>query len=102
MLLRHYCQVKRSAPVGTNGRHQQAIIYASVKALFIPMSSRYEVENGFGFGSGYDVYCQASADIKTGDQLVWDGATFNVRAVRSYKGVGSVSHTHVLATREGL
>jgi hypothetical protein len=66
------------------------------------MPSRYEIENGFSVGSAYDAYFLPGADIKTGDQLTWNGDKYNVRAVRNYTGVPSIAHKHVLATREGL
>lgn len=101
MLLRHTCAVKRAVPVGTNGRKEKQQLYASVRSLFIPMPTRAEMENRFSPGTAYDVYFPATADIKTGDQLVWDGDIFNVRAVRSYK-VPRIAHKHVLATREAF
>lgn len=101
-LFQHQCSVKRAAPVGTNGRQSKVEVATGVSSLFIPMASRTEIENGFSLGAGYDVYFgDPIADVRTGDQLVYDGATFNVRAVRAYKA-GRVSHKHALATREGV
>lgn len=99
-LFPHSCSVKRDTAVGTNGRMVKEPIGSAIKCLFIPMPTRTEVENGFTTGSGYDVYFKGTdADVKEGDQLTWDGDTFNVRAVRKYVA-GNVSHKHVLASRE--
>lgn len=100
-LMKHACDVRRDAAVGTNGRRSKQVIATAVKCTFIPMPSRAEIENDYTVGSGYDVFFQMDADVKTGDQLVWSGQTYNVRAVREYlfKRVG---HIHVLATREGV
>lgn len=101
-LFQHECSVKRAAPVGTNGRQSKVQIATAVRSLFIPMASRVEIENGWAIGTGYDVYFEGvDADVLAGDQLIYDGATFNVRGVRTYKA-RRVSHKHALATREGV
>lgn len=101
MIFRHTCDVKRNAPVGTNGRHQKQILATGKKCLLIPMASRYEIENGFTVGSAYDAYFPDPAtDVKSGDQLIWNGDTYNVRAARPYD-VPRVGHLHCLVVREG-
>jgi hypothetical protein len=98
----HSCQVKRDVAVGTNGRHKKQLLSSSNRCLFIPMASRSEIENDYSIGSGYDVYfANPTADIKAGDQLLWKGDTYNIRAARSY-AVPRVGYLHCLAVREGI
>lgn len=100
-LFPHRASIKRSQAIGTNGRRQQVILATDAVCLFVPMASRAEIENGYEIGTGYDVYFKGTGqDVKTGDQLVWDGGTFNIRGVRTY-AVPRIGHKHVLATREG-
>ena len=98
----HQCDIKRNQAVGTNGRKQKVLLHEGVRCLLVPMASRAEIEAGFTSGSGYDAYfASPTQDVKAADQLEWDGATFNVRAVRAY-AVPGVGHTHCLVTREGV
>jgi len=102
-LFPHAADIKRAVAVGTNGRKEKQTLYTGVVCLFTPMASRTEIENSFAVGYGYDVYFKGtSQDIIAGDQMIYDGGTFNVRAVRTYAGVGNVSHKHALVQREGL
>lgn len=102
MIYRHTCDVKRAAPVGTNGRHQKQILATGKQCFFIPMASRHEMESGYTIGSAYDAYFPDPAtDIKAGDQLIWNDDIFNVRAARRYD-VPRVGHLHCLVTREGV
>lgn len=96
----HTCNVKRGQAVGTNGRYSKAVIHTDLACLFTPMSSQVEIQNGFEPGRGWDVYFQDTAtDIKTGDQLVYNGQSFNVSAVRSYD-VPRVGHLHCQVSQE--
>lgn len=101
LLFPHSAQVKRDTALGTNGRKTKQVIGTESGLIFIPMPSRVEIENQFSVGTGWDVYAKdKDVDIRSGDQLVHDGATFNVRRVARYD-VQSVGHLHILATREG-
>lgn len=96
------CEVKRSAAVGTNGRQEKQVVATKVRCHIAPMASRAEIEAGYTVGTGYDIYTPLTEfEMKTGDQVVWHGATFNVRGVRSYE-LPRIGHRHVLATREGV
>lgn len=99
-LLKHLATINRNQAVGTNGRHAQGPIASGVRCTFIPMSGRTEIENQYQIGTGFDVYFPIAQDVKTGDQLLWNGGTFNVRGVRDYVA-GRLSHRHALVTREG-
>lgn len=99
-LFPHTCDVKRSTAVGTNGRKAKTTVATGQKCLIVPMSSRQELENSFSVGSACDVYfIDASADVRTGDQLTSGSKTYNVRAVAQYN-VSRVGHLHAIATRE--
>lgn len=99
-LFPHRATVRRATPVGTNGRMVRSEIATGLPALFTPMASRAEIEQGYSPGVGYDIYCNPDADVRMGDQLVWEGQTFNVRGTRLYS-VPRIGHLHVLAAREG-
>ena len=102
LLFPHSATLKRDTAVGTNGRKTNQNVGTVGEILFVPMPSRREVEAGWSVGSGYDIYVKdQDADIRTGDQLIYDGATYNVRAANKYD-VEVVGHLHVLATREGV
>lgn len=101
-LFPHTCSVSRNSAVGTNGRKAPGLILEAVRCNFIPMSSRHEMESGFTVGSAYDVYFPSHlVDVKTGDRLVWEGQSFNVRTAHPYVA-GRLSHKHALVTREGV
>lgn len=102
MIYLHTCDVKRDVAQGTNGRATKQLFASGLKCLFIPMSSRAEIENNFTIGTAYDVYFPSSTqDVKTNDQLIWEGQKFNVRGSRRYV-VPRVGHTHCSVTREGV
>ena len=86
LVFKHYCGIKRNVALGTNGRQVKQTISVANKCLFLPMPSPAEISNEFTLGTGYDVYFQSpEQDVKTGDQLVWNSKTYNVRAARAYE-----------------
>lgn len=100
-LFPHLCSIRRNVAVGTNGRHEMQPVSDNVACNLIPMSSRHAMDSGFTVGLAYDAYFPGHlADVKTGDQLVWQGETFNVRVVNMFVA-GRASHKHALVTREG-
>lgn len=99
-LLVHTCDIKRNTSVGTNGRKVPQTLYTGVGATFIPMPAATAARLNFSLSDSYDVYMDISTDVKRGDVLVYDGATYTVKAVQRHPGFGPVSHTRIMAERE--
>lgn len=99
-VFKHYCGIKRSVALGTNGRKQKETISTSNRCLILPMPTRAEIQNGFTIGTAYDCYfANKDQDVQQGDQIIWNAKTFNVRAVAHYD-VPRVGHVHVQMTKE--
>lgn len=99
VLLDHTCTVSRNASVGTNGRRQLQQLAAGVPCLVLPMNNQTTIENNFSLGRAYDVYFDATADVKAGDKLTWNGSSLLVRAVQSYQ-LALVGHLRALCEME--
>jgi hypothetical protein len=98
-LLEHTCTIKRNAAVGTNGRRQLSDLYTAVPCLALPMGLSTAVSNGFSLGKAYDVFFADGQDVKPGDKLIIDGASYLVKGVQPFK-VPTVGHIRALCSQE--
>lgn len=99
--LAHTCDISRTQTLGTNGRRQMAALYTGIDCLFLPMSTRTSIDNGFSLGKGFDVYFEDGQDVKVGDKLVYTGSSFAVRYIQPFSGLaGGVSHIRALVEQE--
>lgn len=98
-LLQHTCTINRSVVVGTNGRSQMEALYTDVSCLVLPMAPQVAVEHNFSLGLGYDIYFGAGQDIKTGDQVIFNGDTYVVKNTMPYQ-VSIVGHVRALCEKE--
>ncbi len=99
MLLNSTCTINRDAAVGTNGRTAKATLYTGVSCLAIPMNSNTAIQNKFEIGRGYDIYFADGQDVKPGDQIVYGGSNFMVKAVQPFNAP-PVSHVRTMCQQE--
>jgi hypothetical protein len=90
-MLRHRCDISRLQTVGVNQKSMSQL-YTSLPCLFMPMSDRQAVEGGYTVGQAWTVYFSPATDIKRGDKLTYNGATYLVRGVRPYDNFGALSY----------
>lgn len=99
--LNHTCDIQRNQALGTNGRKQFAALTSDVACLFLPMSRKAAVENGFEPGYVWDVYMADGTDVQTTDRLVFNGANYVVGGKQAYSGLlAPVNHIHLTVTTE--
>lgn len=92
----HYCDIKRSVAVGTNGRTQMQTLYKDVSCLVLPLNTTTTMQNEFELGKGYEANFDDDVDIRTADQIIWNGQTYAVRTIEPFIGIPIVAHIRAL------
>lgn len=98
--LEHTCSTRRNVPVGTNGRHEVQDHLNDIRCLFLPLTTRATVENGFSLGRGYEVFFDTATDVKPGDRLTRNGLSYTVRHVQNFDTNPIIAHLHAYAEQD--
>lgn len=84
MLLTQTGDIQRYGSDGVNNNQSMQTIASGIACLALPMNTQTAIENEFSLGRAYDVYCDDSQDVRTGDKFVIGSDTYVVKAVQAY------------------
>jgi len=83
----------------TGGQSQPFSAGDTVTAAFLPMDDKAHALQGGDFVDPHEVYFDPTADVRTGDKLVIDTATYYVRKVFSAP-FGGLPHKRASVSRD--
>lgn len=97
----HTVDIQRMTTIAGQGiSKSMSALYTAIPCTVLAMDNQSTIANQWDYGQGYEVYFEATQDVKKGDKLIWGSVSLIVQGVKDYTGYPIVAHKVVLTQRE--
>lgn len=94
----HVADIKRLGDNG-NGKRTVVTVAAAIPCWIQPLSAEASQTYGMAIGTGFMMFTTEDYAVQTGDQVIWNGASYGVRSVQ-YFDFGNNPHYEIALTKE--